>query len=560
MRDDAQGSSRDASGSQARFMLSVGAMLIGVYGIWLLVAWPSGEFPLNDDWAYAWSVRHLLGTGELRVSEWSSAAALLQVAWGSLFAKASGGFSFESLRVSTLVFSIVSPLALCLLLRRLGISRAAAALGALVVVANPIFVNLSYTFMTDVFYLGLMLVSLALYVDGIERDSARMLWAASIAAAAAFLCRQLGLALPAAAALVLIARHRSDASRAVLRAVLIPALVFVLYTLWLREVHGVPWGFRVNVVQNGIANLVRTSAPLELWVRLLYVLLYLGIFSLPAMIAVAASGHFTASRARALGERFLFWLALLAGATAYAYAENGMLMPYLGGVITRDGIGGVTLGGHKPPATPVWLFGVVSFVAPFAGAVLGAVWTDALRNFRREVAGRGGVVILATLLMAALTGPMVVLWDEYLLVFVPASLYLLLREAPVSVRGWGAGALVCAAMLAYVLPEQAECLAWNDARWRLGRQLVDAGASPQEIHGGFEWVGWHDFEQALPQSIAAGRGDDLYAWIAVFPDRYFMAFQPMGVDQGRSRVVSEVRYQTRFGPGGEIYAVEDAKR
>jgi hypothetical protein len=119
-----------------------------------------------------------------------------------------------------------------------------------------------------------------------------------------------------------------------------------------------------------------------------------------------------------------------------------------------------------------------------------------------------------------MTVPMVMLWDEYLLVFIPASQYRVPREASVSPRGWIAGALVCAGMLAYALAEQAEYLAWNDARWKLGRQLIDAGTTPEEIDGGFERVGWYDFEKGLPLSIAAGHGDNLFHCASVVPDRY----------------------------------------
>jgi 4-amino-4-deoxy-L-arabinose transferase-like glycosyltransferase len=548
----------EGAAARAPFVLAVGASIALVYALWLLVAWPAGDFPLNDDWAYAWSVRHFLETGELRISEWASAAALLQVYWGALFAKFAGGFSFESLRVSTLVFSVASPVALCWLLRRLDVGRSAAALAAITLLANPIFVNLSYTFMTDVFHLGLMLVGLALYVDGIERNSARALWAASVVAAAAFLCRQLGLALPLAAAVVLVARHRRAAFRPVLQATLVPLAVFAGYTLWLTFVHGMTWGFELQVLQNSLPNLVRPSAPRVLTLRLVYAWLYLGLFSLPALIAVLVSAPLDADRVRRLRTPFACWALLCIAATWYTQDRIGLEMPYLAGVITRDGIGGVTIAGLKPRVTPDWVFTLVGIVAPVAGAAIAALWTEVLLHARRELAGRGAVVLLAALIMAAPTAPMVSLWDEYLLVFLPASLYLALRHVTLSSRGVAAGALVCTAMLAYALPEQAETLAWNDARWKLGRELVAKGASPQQINGGFEWVGWYDFETALPLSIAAGHHDDLFHWASVLPDRWFMAFQPLGVERGRSAVAGVVHYRTRFGPGGDVYALEGA--
>jgi len=536
------------------FVLAAVGAVAGVYALWLLAASPLGEFPLNDDWAYAWSVRHLLQTGELRISEWTSASAVFPVYWGALAAMLSGGFSFGALRVSTLAFSVASPLALCWLLRNLSISRPAAVLAAVTIVVNPLFVHLSYTFMTDVFFLGQMLVCLALYVQGIERDSPRSLWAGSGFAAAAYLTRQLGLAVPLAAAFVLLVSHRRRALRPVLRAVLLPALVFAVHTWWLNEVNGVPWAFRLNTVQNGLATLLRTSAPADLAVRLLQAMLYLGIFTLPALVAVAATRPL--SLWREAGPRWpLFggWLLALAGFALYARLAHGEGMPYLEGIINRAGIGAQTLPlGQKPRVTPEWVFDLVTLVAPVAGAALGALWTNVFRDVRREINAPGAVVLLSALIMAVPTASMVDLWDEYLLVFVPASLYLALRGVRVSARGWIAGALVCGSMLAYTLPEQADYLAWNDARWNVGRQVVRQRVSPVRIDGGFEWVGWFDFERALPIALASGYSDDLWAWMAIFRDRYVLSFEPV---KG-APIVASARYRTRFGADGAVFAVD----
>lgn len=145
--------------------------LAAIYVVYVLVVSPRHEFPLMDDWAYAQTVRHLLDTGQLRISEWASTTLIFQVYWGALFARLFGGFSFTALRWSTFVFSFITSLALYALLRQLDLGAAAAWLGSLTLVVNPIFVYLSYTFMSDVFYIGLMLLSLAFYVRGIRRDA-----------------------------------------------------------------------------------------------------------------------------------------------------------------------------------------------------------------------------------------------------------------------------------------------------------------------------------------------------------------------------------------------------
>jgi hypothetical protein len=251
----------------------------------------------------------------------------------------------------------------------------------------------------------------------------------------------------------------------------------------------------------------------------------------------------------------LSWSVVLAAPVLYTWAFEGRAMPYLDGVMSRTGIGSVAIAGNKPSVTPDWIFDLVTLASPFAGAALAAFWTDALVRGRRELERPGAIVLVSAFLMALLTAATVQMWDEYLLVFVPSSLILVLRETTPSPRGWAAGALMCAAMLAYALLEQADHMAWNAARWKVGRELVERGVPPEEIHGGFEWVGMYDFEKGLPIAIERGREDDLFGWAKVFRDRYFLSFEP----QRRSRVVTSARYETRFGPAGEILALEAFK-
>ena len=43
------------------------------------------NLPFHDDRTYAWSVEHLLKTGELRVLDWSVHYRFVQIIWGVLF-------------------------------------------------------------------------------------------------------------------------------------------------------------------------------------------------------------------------------------------------------------------------------------------------------------------------------------------------------------------------------------------------------------------------------------------------------------------------------------------
>ena len=51
---------------------------------------PTGDFPLIDDWIYAWSVEHLLATAQLKVLDISAHYPFAQTVWGTLFSLAFG--------------------------------------------------------------------------------------------------------------------------------------------------------------------------------------------------------------------------------------------------------------------------------------------------------------------------------------------------------------------------------------------------------------------------------------------------------------------------------------
>ena len=114
-----------------------------------LVVRPFRDTPFVDDWTYAWSVEHLLKTGDLRILDISASINVSQIVWGAIFCLPFG-FSFTALRVSTWVLSTGCLVGLYLLLRELGVSRRDALIGTAALATYPVYFVLSFTFMTDV--------------------------------------------------------------------------------------------------------------------------------------------------------------------------------------------------------------------------------------------------------------------------------------------------------------------------------------------------------------------------------------------------------------------------
>src|SRR5207244_8048835 len=125
------------------------------------------------------------------------------------------GMSFTVLTAANMMLALVASLAFYAILRRLGFAPGLSLLGTALLVLNPFFVTLSYSFMTEISFIAFMLLSCLFYLLGFEPEHLRdggtsafigrpqigWLWLGGLFAALAFLDRQFGLALPMAALL-----------------------------------------------------------------------------------------------------------------------------------------------------------------------------------------------------------------------------------------------------------------------------------------------------------------------------------------------------------------------
>lgn len=64
---------------------------------------PFGNFPIGDDWQYAYPVKSWIENGLFEFKGIFAPNTLLQIIWGFLFCKIGGTFSFDWLRLSTMI-------------------------------------------------------------------------------------------------------------------------------------------------------------------------------------------------------------------------------------------------------------------------------------------------------------------------------------------------------------------------------------------------------------------------------------------------------------------------
>ena len=166
--------------------------------------------PVIDDWTYAWSVERMLRDGRFEVLDWSAVFPVGHVMWGTLWSLAFG-FSFVTLRLSTLALALVASGALYFILRELEAPPRIALLGALSVASNPVLLLLSSSFMTDVPFVAFTLLAILCYVRAMRRGRASLVWWGGAWAFAAFLDRQIGVLTPLAALPLLVHRGQPGA-------------------------------------------------------------------------------------------------------------------------------------------------------------------------------------------------------------------------------------------------------------------------------------------------------------------------------------------------------------
>ncbi len=533
-----------------------GVFLLAVFALWLAAIFAvgtGGEFPLSDDWAYAHVVRSLCEGRGFEFLPWTGASLVFQAAYGALFAKLFG-FSWELLRLTTLAVSASGIFSTYALLREAGHAATGradergmriAAAGAATVAFSPLWFNLSFTFMTDVPFAALATMSAWLYARAFRSGSRAGLLLAGAVCAAAFLVRQHGVWIAAAAALAALAAARTpraarlrDRVEDAALAAIVPFVAAAAYAIWamtspvvplavhnkIGEAAGVSWFTVANAAFRGLATL--------------------GFFLLPWAPVVGLAG---------VRQRRLFALtfAVLAAAAAFLYAREGATMFYLSNMLGDFWIGPWTTRdiqflGHKPDGDAGLLFHLALTAASLASAALLISRLFAASSFGRDDAGHdatdravdaGGRRRIAVFCVAAFSlsalGTLTqshYFFDRYLIVLVPLAMAAVVALSG-PLRAGSAFAATLAAVALYSVAGTHDYMERSRARWDLLGGLEARGVTARSIDGGVEYNGERlaDELRTSPTDVEARRGQpqSRKSWWWVIDDRWILAYGPL---------------------------------
>jgi hypothetical protein len=505
---------------------------------WALVS-PWQDVPVIDDWAYAWSVEHLLKTGQLLVSDRSSIYPVAQILWGSLFARAAG-FSFGALRLSTVILAVLGCWAVYLTLRELAFDATVSLLAALTVALYPAYFALAFTFMTDVPFVSLSAIALYFYVAGARRDRPAFLWWGSVFAVLAFLVRQVGVVLPLSA---FAAADRRMMSWSAVRRFWLPigAGMLAVCGLWVA----------LPVVLGSLPVIDQRKADLQWWTLLRpgdyarwnVELLWIVVFPFAPLLLCSLTRGRRALMIAGLAVALLVGCRLMLGSIptplpdgqTWALQDLGMRTVLIGGEI-------------KPSA---W---VVRIAPPLkiAGAVLVAALLVGLSSFRRGDWRAGRVLVAAGLLHVIVINMLWAYFDRYYLVLAPTLACL--AAAPLvdrRARTWPA-IVVLAVWASLGISGTRAMLAANAACADITRDLEAHGVRPSEIDAGYALNGWRLYSHPENLPPAADRRYEVPFVTSDVPTAYGIVTTPKpGEDILRTETLPAAWWQIT----GHLYLV-----
>jgi hypothetical protein len=440
----------------------------------LMVAIPPAaqNFPLGDDWAFARGAFWFAHGEGIHYSKWASMPQLGQWLFSLPFILVMGP-THVALRASTIVLSWLGIASLYHLLHREGFFPRLAAFTCCVVVMNPLFFVSQSTYMTDVPAMSLAMIALNCYGQAMTQRHRLWLATAVVAAILGCITRQTLIFVPIVAAIMLLRRPDLRLKFTWALSVIGPGVMGVATAMWFA----------------GRPDIQPMSPTLPSFAKvgfLLFLVLHLcGLAVLPTgllMLRQRPQPVFLAALA----------VMLLTGGCWFIAGEQlpyGGAFPYCTGLLSPWGTfsANLVVGNRELVLTPAIRI-VISLLGCVGGAAILTATVDAIRTKNIP-----SPLMLFTLFQVIVLLCMPATYDRYLVILFPGVACLVATRCDGTKLFWKAGlaAIVLYGLVSIGLAH--DWLAWNSARWKLGRETLAQGVQPADIEGGFEWNGWFGF-------------------------------------------------------------------
>ncbi len=502
---------------------------------------------MYDDFIYIRQAQEFAHHLVVHVPNETAANAVFEIVWGGTFGALLGTHLWV-FRLSTLVLSLLGGLAMYGVCRELGVGRNGSACGAALLLFNPVFFVLSYSFMTDPHLIALLVIATYAYLRGLRAPHrAGWTWAAGALAGVAYLSRPQGALLPAAVVAWMFLARRVRLDRAgrleLARVAAIPAAVVLGHQFWLRAFNGVPSdqaGFTQQFLDLGAHDLGLLIG------RLTFVeLMYLGLFLVPVAVGVTVSLR-RIVRGMTRGAWIAFGALALVLAVGFAFFQTSdRRMPYVPSWFSTNGLGPDGIVGTRGAIVQPWMADVLSWTAFVAAVVVGLVVCRSL--FDRAATRRPEAALLVVIIVAMAAGAVapsvvfvkVISLDRYLLPLLPFGIALALWACR-DLRVWKFGvAAVVVAMSVFSVVATRDNLEFHSAIWELDHYANSIGVPDTKLDGG---AGWTRYQLAgHGKEVALFPGATAYWWVQA-DDRTSAQYMVAGSPAPGYEVVRELPY------------------
>jgi hypothetical protein len=494
--------------SSARVLKNPAVLCTLLLALCTLATFPFLEMGGNDDFAYVRSAKALAETGHIVYFGWSSAMLGWQLVLGAFFIKLFG-FSFTIARFSILLIALITTFLLQRVFVRLGLREANATFATLTIVLSPLFIPLSFSFMSDIPGLFAIVLSLYLCLRAIEDPQASRatgwLMGAAISSALLGTARQtgwLGCLVIVPSAFLIVRRRRISAPP--LFAAWLLSLIFILASLhWFNH----QMYATVETSENAGDDVVSIFAAAT------RVILETSFFLLPILIAFLPD--LTRSRRRflvSIAGVALFLAVLIFRPSSYTLGVLLAPPDVVGDYVTSVGILDLPAIGSRP----VVLYPAARALLSIVTCLSAAAFFIALLRDRRTVPITPEETIserskLSWRKVLLLLGPFTVsycaflglrvfsglIFDRYLLPLFVVFALLITRfyQERVSPRFPGISFIVLFLFAAYGVAGTHDMFAAERARLAAIQQLTKAGLPRSTFYGGFGYDGWTQIDQ-----------------------------------------------------------------
>jgi hypothetical protein len=167
------------------------AVVVGWYAFALWVLHPLTQAPVVDSWLYGSAVRRFLRTGEMRFAGFTQDMPIAQVYYGVGWAHAFGANSV-SLEISVVMLAVLCGVIFHTLAIKCGAPRWQALAATALLICNPCFTFLSFSFMTEIPFLTAMIGAHLAFAKAEGKHEQLWMWLAAAMAVIAFMIRPFG--------------------------------------------------------------------------------------------------------------------------------------------------------------------------------------------------------------------------------------------------------------------------------------------------------------------------------------------------------------------------------